>query len=204
MNNVYLALLMVLLAFCQCSGDENKVDINNSTGPDVVVKNELDSNLVAVNPTISIFESAASSYKIMFPGKPEHITEYVPMEEGDINVSMDTYSPNDSIIYAVKFDEFPLSFFEDIDEEFKGEVVQNALETTKENYGLDTQVFYEERIDSNMLGCYYQGHNNKLFVTCLYTLNANKLYQVVLTSEGNFLSKKVIDEFFNSFEIVNS
>jgi hypothetical protein len=206
MNKVHILLLGALIILCQCVTDELDAEFNGEIQLDVSRSEELNdlSKPASIDSTHVIYESATANYKIQFPGIPKHITEYVPLEEGEINVSMDTYSPNDSIIYAVKYDEFPISFFEDIDEAFKTEVVQNALTTTKNNYGLTTEVVYEDRLADGTVGCYYQGHNDKLYVSCLYILNANKLYQVVLTCVGGFQAKKVIDEFFSSFEIVNS
>jgi len=155
-------------------------------------------------PLADVFTSQDGSYQILFPGEPEHNDEYIPFETGDMTISMDIYSPNESIIYAVKFNEYPAEVFEEIDETFNRELIQNALSSTKSQYGLDTHFFEEERFVNGFLGYYYQGHNDQYYVTCLYTLVKNKLYQVVLSTEVAFLDQKEIDQFFNSFQIVKS
>lgn len=198
---VRLILIFLSASLFSCSSnDTNSVDsVNDEAVTDSIISDHPD--------TIEeeLFISAQGGYQIRFPGKTVHHEEFIPFEDGgDITISMDIYSPSEEVIYAVKYVNYPEEAFAGQNDDFGYEVIGNALETTKQQYGLDSALVEEERTHNNHIAYYYQAGNDQYFVTLLYTLVGNNLYQVVLSTETGFPDQATIDEFFNSFQLIES
>ncbi len=183
MNFVFLGACLVVVACAEPTlhtTEEASVEVGSSPLFDTVPRNDL------------------GPYSINFPSNPQSSEEYLPFEDGEMTVWLDTYTPSVDTFYAVKRTMYPQELFEEKDTILAIGILNNAIENLKAQYQISNIEVEESRNVSGYPGVFFKGDNGIEFTTVWYIMVNNELYQIILSQKG-VISERQVVEFFDSF-----
>lgn len=145
------------------------------------------------------FVSASGNFRITFPAQPT-VSEpsKVPTAIGDIYMYSIMYESEDAA-FMVAYSDYPKDKVAGAD---KSEMLQGAKNGFTNNLGI-TVDFEREITLSGHKGIYFKASGNDYFAVMKDFMVANRLYQVGILKAGAYPTEKEINEFINTFELIN-
>lgn len=189
----------VLLFSCSSPADDlqaelDKIDIENS------IEQAMDEAETALAEDED-FVSEDGKYSINFPGTPVGTDQKEPTAVGDIVIHMDMYEKSATEVFMVGYNDYPSELVEMSDPK---EMLVGGIEGAKSSMGCDVEDFREMgELDGNPtieLKARSTASNYHVHYFCV--MRNNRLYQVGILRDGSYPSKKDVENFTRTFELL--
>lgn len=146
-----------------------------------------------------LYLAKSSAFKIDFSGEPKVVNEVVETESGDIPVAYYVDEADGGVTYMVTYSAYPDEVFKSLNKEG---ILEGAIQGGLNAWGIETPKESNEISLNGYKGLYYRADNAKNFVVGSLYLVQNKLYQIVVVSEGAYVSDELANGFISSFQLL--
>lgn len=194
------------LAFTSCGGGsdiENAMkdlqsDLETATDK---LKDELKDVETEVETALTkdMFVSEAGKYEVMFPGTPTPTDQTVPSLIGDLPFHMDMYEDANGAV-GVSYNDYPAEVIAAGDPK---QLLNDALNGATSQMSLDKE---DSKVEGEFMGypsIDYKGYSSTSNYHNVYklVLKDNRLYQVMMLSDGHYPSETAINNFMGTFKL---
>lgn len=156
------------------------------------------STLLPENTTQKKFFNQDGQFRILFESEPTAYSQYVPYEEGKILLNTFIYEKGINLIYSISYADYPESFTNGKNpDDMLNDLLENYINTQKA--GLEIQKLI---MVNDWPGIYFKASNSDTFVYGEYILKKNRLYQLMVTKEGNYHTEQEVNTFLQSLELL--
>lgn len=196
-NLIYLSILFFGLSIIfSCGSSDNQKDNETTDTENVKSDNKTEKEN---KKDKDLFTSEDKSFKIKFPGNPQLTKEPVETELGKIEMYTYMYEHSATKVYMVAYSDYPKAAIEAGDKDM---MLDGAKSGFLKKLSLKIDEEKDIEIDGNQ-GLYFKAQGSGFYAVMKDYLVENRLYQVGILSQGSYPSDKEIDEFLNSFELLN-
>lgn len=155
-------------------------------------------NLVPEKNSTKKFFNQDGQFRILFEAEPTAYSQYVPFETGKILLNTFIYEKGINLIYSISYADYPESFINGKEpDDLLNDLLENYINTQKA--GLEIQKLI---LINNWPGIYFKASNSDTFVYGEYILKKNRLYQLMVTKEGNYHTEPEVNAFLQSLELL--
>jgi hypothetical protein len=153
------------------------------------------------NPRMDWHESEAGRFKVRLPGKPKAEAKELALGTGGQSVTITTEradGPRDTV-FAVTYADYPESYRQ-VPAKAILDGVRDGLKGTDGKVTEDKVVFLGDSADK-LPGREFRVVAGSRTIRARVFLKGTRLYQVMATGVGDRLPTKLVDDFFDSFEL---
>jgi len=146
-----------------------------------------------------VYQSESGQYTIRFPGAPNTSSDTVLADVGPITMHSCQFENRDGVAYMVSYADYPQSM---VDTRDKRELLQSGKRTVVRSMELSALDVEEEVLLGDHPGLDFQGHSESYYVVFRVFMVGNRLYQIAMMREGEYVSEEERVAFMESFQLL--
>ena len=199
-NLFALAALFVGSMLMVSCGGPSEGDLNDAISELNNLAAELEEEAAVIETEVAAgkFHSEDGKFKIIFSGEPTHTPEIIPTEIGDIKMHMFMYEKSITEAEMVAYNDYPSAMVDLVDAD---QMLQDAKKGSVESLG--ATITEEKVITYNgHKGLEFKANSSQYYVNYKVFIVKNRLYQIALMRDGSYAVQDDVDNFFNSFELI--
>lgn len=198
LNFIVPALVFGLVA-CGPSAEDVanlEAELNDMAGD---METALEEELTAPEATESMdFTSKDGHFSIQFPGEPQHASNSVPTDVGDIMMETYMYEKSATEVFMVAYNDYPSIY---VDESNADELLEGGKSGALESLGIMTTEVEEKIEVDGHPGIFFTGNNGQYYVVYEVYLVNNRLYQIAILRDGSYPSDEDVANFTKTFKL---
>ena len=147
---------------------------------------------------IEKYTSIEGKFKITFPGTPTVESSSVPSDAGNIEVKQFSYQKSPTEIYVLVYSDYPPDLVKANDPDVLLQNAKGGLATSD-----NTKIESDEKITiDGHPGYYFKVIKDTYHMCCKIFFKENRLYQLLISCDGDYPNKESVEEYMNSFELI--
>ena len=156
---------------------------------------------------IKPYVSKENNFNIHFPNQPIVEKDTVNTEIGILDIHFYTAEHQDNF-FMLSINDYPDGFFDFGDDAITAGILEETANTVGEGFSLDSgDKFTMESseafvYDKEFQGRTFRGKVANLYIIGRYIMIENKLFQMLVLSQGAYLDNEKTDAYFNSFKFI--